>query len=69
MVVCLNSFVMRIVSLSVYVNVVQDHAVDFFSGCGGSCGVDFWGRIGKELLCRMFWMIFSSCWYSAGCSW
>jgi hypothetical protein len=27
--------------------------------------VDFWGRTGKELL----WMIFSSCWYSAGCNW
>jgi hypothetical protein len=68
LVVCLNSSVMRVVSLSVYVNVAQDRAVGFFSGCEGSCGVDFWGQIGKELLCRMLW-IFSSCWYSAGCSW
>ena len=23
--------------------------------------------MGKELLCRMLWMMFSSCWYSSGC--
>ena len=61
MFVCLNSFVMRVVSLPVYVNVAQDCAVGFLSGCGGVCGVDFWGRIGKAFLCRMLWMTFSSC--------
>jgi hypothetical protein len=54
MFVCLNSFVMKVVSLPVYMNVAQDRAVAFFSGCGGSCRVDFCGRIGKVLLCRMF---------------
>jgi hypothetical protein len=33
--------------------VAQDRAVGFFSGCGGSCGVDFLGRIGKEFLCSI----------------
>jgi hypothetical protein len=28
----------------------------------------FGGRIGKELLCRMLWVVFSSCRYSADCS-
>ena len=64
MFVCLNSFVMKVVSLAVYVNVAEDCVVGFLSGWGGSCGVDFWWRIGKVLLC-----ISSSCWYSAGCSW
>jgi hypothetical protein len=31
--------------------------------------VDFGERIGRALLWRMLWMIFSSCWYSAACSW
>jgi hypothetical protein len=67
--VCLNSFVMKVVSLPVYVNVAHDCAVGFFSGCGGICGVTFWGRIGKVLFCKMLCMTFSSCWYSAGFSW
>ena len=67
MFVCLNSFVMYVVSLPVYVNMAQDCVVGFLCGCGGICGVVFWGRIGK-VLCRMLWMMFSSCWYSAGCS-
>ena len=65
----LNSFVMTVVSLPVYVNVAQGCAAGFFSMGGGVCGVDFWGRIGKALLCRMLWMIFSSCSHSASCSW
>jgi len=64
---CLNSFVTTVVSLPVYVNVAQGCAAGFFSEGGGVCGVDFWGRIGKALLCRMLWIIFSSCWYLAGC--
>jgi hypothetical protein len=67
MFVCLNSFGMKVVSLPVYVAVAQGCALGFLSGCGGICGVDFWGRIGKALLCRM-WIIFSY-WNSAGCSW
>ena len=65
----LNSFVMTVVSLPVYVNVAQGCAAGFLSEGGGVCGVDFWGRIGKALLCRMFWMIFSSCSQLASCSW
>jgi hypothetical protein len=38
--------------------------VGFFLGSGGGGWVDFWGRIGKALL----WVVFSSCWYSVGCS-
>ena len=58
---------MKLVSLPVCVNVAHVRAVCFFSGCGGVGGVDFWGRIGKALLWRMW--IFSCCLYSAGCSW
>jgi hypothetical protein len=58
---CLNSFVIKVVSLPVYVNVAQGCAVGFLSGCGGICRVDFGGR--------MLWIIFSSCWNSAGGSW
>ena len=36
----LNSFVMEVVSLPVYVNVAQGCAARFFSGYGGICGVD-----------------------------
>jgi hypothetical protein len=49
----LNSFVMKVVSLPLYVNMAQGCAAGFFSGCGGVCGVGFGGRIGKALLCRM----------------
>ena len=63
MFVCLNSFVMKVVSLPVYVNVAQVRAGGFSLGVGVA-GVDFWGRIGKAMLWRMLW-IFSSCWYSA----
>jgi hypothetical protein len=63
MFVWLNSFVMRVVSLPVYVNGAQDRAVGFFWVWRKLRG-GFW----EELLCRMLWMI-SSCWYSAGCSW
>jgi hypothetical protein len=69
MFVCRNNFVMNVVSLPVYVNVAQVRAVDFFSGCRGGGGVDFRERFGKTLLWKMLWTIFSSCWYSAGCSW
>jgi hypothetical protein len=69
MFVCRNSFVMKVVSLPVCVNVAQVRAVGFFYGCGGGGEMDFWGRIGKALLWRMLWVIFSFCCYSAGCSW
>jgi hypothetical protein len=42
--VYLNSFVMKVVSLPVYVNVAHDCAVGVFSGCGGICGVTFLGE-------------------------
>jgi hypothetical protein len=50
MFVCLDSFVMKVVSLPVCMNVDQDCAVGFLSGCGGICGVGFGGRIGNVLL-------------------
>ena len=62
--VCLNSFVMKVVSLSVYVNVAHLHFSGWSSGCGGEGGVFGGGVIGKSLLRRMLW-IFSSHWYSA----
>ena len=70
MFVCLNNFVMKVVSLPVYVNTAQDCVAGFLCGCGGVCELVFFGgRIRKELLCRMLWMVFSSCQYSAGCTW
>jgi hypothetical protein len=35
-----------------------DRSRSFSFGWGGFCG-----RIGMELLCRMLWMVSSSCWY------
>jgi hypothetical protein len=68
MFVCLNSLVMKVVSLPVYVTMAQFRAVGLFAGCEGGGWADFWGRIGKALLWRMLWMIFSSCWHSARCN-
>ena len=72
--VCLNSFVMYVVSLPEYVNVARVCFVRGFVGLLGSWvgkgGCIWWGGgIGKELLCRMLWIMFSSFWYSAVCSW
>jgi hypothetical protein len=64
MFVCLNSFVIKVVSLPVYVKVAQALSVGFFSGSGGVTVKVFGGRIGKALL----WMMFSSCWNSVGWS-
>ena len=63
---CLNSFVMKVVSLPVYVNVAWLCAGGIPSGRRGGGEVDFWGRIGKALLWRMLWMAFSSCQYLEG---
>jgi hypothetical protein len=43
----LSSFVMKVVSLPVYMYLAQGCAAVFFSEGGGTCGVDFGGRIGK----------------------
>ena len=56
----LNSFVMKVVSLPMYLNMAQGCAAGFFSGCGGVCGVDFGGRIGKAFClryCRYFLLV------------
>ena len=40
-------------------------------GCSGAVDLvgfwvgGLWGLIGKALLCRMLWIMFSSCWYSS----
>jgi hypothetical protein len=69
MFVCLNKLVMYVVSLPVYVKVVHFCVCVCvfcccFLGLGwrGLCGVT-----GKPLLCRMFWIVFSSCRCSVGC--
>ena len=36
-------------------------------GSFGCAGLMIWGLMGKELLCKMLWMMFSSCWYSSCC--
>ena len=49
-----------------------DPFVSFFGGrVGGRClGVRrVWEGIGKELLCRMLWIMFTSCWYSSLLRW
>jgi hypothetical protein len=79
--VCLNNFVIYLVSLPTYVKVAHVLFVEGFRGlgcgrvewgpCVGVCGKgwDLHGRSGKELLCKMLWMISFSLWCSVSCSW
>ena len=65
--VFLKMFVTYEVSLLVYENLAH-----FCVVCGVSCllglgVVGLCGFIGKELLCRMLCIMFSSCWYSLCC--
>ena len=67
---CLNMLVIYVVSLPIYVNVahlclsVGEFCFRFCLGLEGFCG---W--IGKELLYRILWIMFSSWWYSSLCNW
>jgi hypothetical protein len=65
--VCLNKLVMNVVSFPMYVNVahlcVGVHVDCFCSPRFGWHG--FCGCIRKELLCKILWMVSSSCWYSS----
>jgi len=63
----LKMFVIYEVSLPVCVKLAH-----FYVGWGVTCFLmlrvgGFCGRIGKELLCKMLWMMFSSCRYSLCC--
>jgi len=63
----LNELVMNVVSFPIYFNVVHfcvcvcvNCFCSFSFGWRGFCGLN-----GKELLYKMLWMVFSSCWYSS----
>ena len=65
--VCLKMFVIYEVYLPTYVKLAH-----FCVGLGASCFLVLWvgglcGFIGKELLCKLLWMMFSSCRYSLCC--
>jgi hypothetical protein len=68
MLVCLNKFVIYVVSFPIYVNVTHFCFcvwVVCFCCDLGWCGLC--SCTAKELLCKMLWMVFSSCRYSSGC--
>ena len=60
--VCLKTVIYE-VSLPVYVKLA--HFVGVL-GSFGCTGLMMWGVMGKEL-CKMLWMMLSSCWYSSCC--
>ena len=65
--VCLKMLVMYEVSLPIYVKLA--HFLEVL-GSFGFAGLRMWGLwslMGKELFCKMLWMVFSSCWYSSCC--
>jgi hypothetical protein len=62
--VCLNSLVIYSVYLPTYVKVTHL----YLEVCVALLECCFCGVMGNELLCRMFWMILSSFWYSSLCS-
>jgi len=59
--VCLKTLVMYEVSLPVYVKVAHFVGVLGSFDCAGLMIWGLWGLMGKELLCKMLRMMFSSC--------
>jgi len=67
---CLNRSVMYLDSLPQYVNVDHFRSLSVVGGRGGGVWVIAGsGGIGKELLWRIWWIVFNSFWYSSCSRW